>query len=149
MLNDALHWLYQTNPTIVLPFFGGLLTWLWNKISGKKTANFTDIINAAMANMMNEWLDKYKKADVKPDLKTYLAQARTYIEGKIWDVLSKRGVPKNSLTTGIVHAAVENSTLWLGNRIAELALPAQLDAALARLRATQAILGGDNPPTGA
>lgn len=148
-MNDALHWLYQTNPTVVLPFVGGLLAWLWHKVTGQKTANFTDIINAAMANMMNEWLDKYKKSDVKPDLKNYVAQARAYIESKIWDVLTKRGVPKNSLTTPLVHAAVENATLWLGNRIAELSLPAQLDAALARLKATQDILGGVNPPAGA
>jgi hypothetical protein len=108
-------WINHLDPNVVFGVVAGGLTWLYNKASGKKSESVNSIIDSIINNFVHELLDSYVPGD--GDVTEYLKKARKYIEDRIWTVLSKRGIPKNSLSIKLVHEATERCTAWLASEI--------------------------------
>ena len=111
-------WLNQIDPNIVLPIFATGLGWIWNKIRGEKKQDTRSIIDSVIGNFVHEMLDRYSLDS--GDVSAYLKRARKFVDDRIWDVLKKRGVPKNKLTIQFVNAALERGTAELGKEVAKI-----------------------------
>jgi hypothetical protein len=92
--------------------------WLYSKASGKKSESVSSIISNIVNNFVHELLDSYVPSN--GDVAEYLKKSRKYIEERIWTVLAKRKIPKNSTTIKLVHEATERCTLWLATEIREI-----------------------------
>jgi len=112
------NWISHLDPNVVFGIVGTGLTWLYHKASGKKAESITSIIDSIINNFVHELLDSYVPAN--GDVTEYLKKARKYIEDRIWIVLAKRKVPKNSITVKLVHEATERCTAWLASEVREI-----------------------------
>lgn len=136
-----MNWLNQLDPNAVLgalTLISTIGTWVYHKLRGDKVKSFGDTIAQVLNNFVPELLDTYASSE---DIATFMGRARKFIESKAWMVLSKRGVPRNKLTEGLLHQGVEKVVAEIGNRAAQLRLPTQLsnlnDAAQRLLQAFQ------------
>ena len=112
------NWLSHLDPNVVITVVGGAATWLYHKASGKKSESLSSIVTSILNNLANELLDSYVPSN--GDVTEYLKKSRTYIEERVWKILTKRKIPKNSTTIKLVHQATEKSTAWLAGEIREI-----------------------------
>jgi len=112
------NWITHLDPNAVLAVVGTAATWLYHKASGKKSESLNSIVSNIINNFVHELLDSYVPAN--GDVTEYLKKSRKYIEDRIWIVLSKRKIPKNSTTIKLVHEATEKSTSWLASEVREI-----------------------------
>jgi hypothetical protein len=111
------NWITHLDPNAVLAVVGTAAAWLYHKASGKKNESISSIINNIINNFVHELLDSYLPAS--GDVTEYLKKSRKYIEDRIWIVLAKRNIPKNSTTARLVHEATERCTSWLASEVRE------------------------------
>lgn len=122
MLGSILTWLLQPN-NIVLPALASLGVWVWHRLRGEKAATWQDALTGAVSTIAQEAITRWVPGGTVAD---GLAFVRAYVEKNIWDVASKRNIPRNALTEPVVHAAVEQATAGLVGVIAQRLLPPQL-----------------------
>lgn len=123
-LGSIVTWL-GTPGNPVLPALGLAGLWVWHKVRGEKTDSWQDIVKGMAGSLAQEAITAWVPGGTLAD---GLAYVRDYIEARAWKVLSKRGVPRNSLTESLVHGAIETATSDLGNLIATKLLAAQMNA---------------------
>lgn len=109
-------WLMKLDPNFVIPLLIGGATWLYRKVSGKKEADSSSIIDSIFETFAHELLDTY----AGEDLTAYLKKSRDQMTAKVWSVLSKRGLPKNALTQKLVNAAIEKWSAWIASQLLPL-----------------------------
>jgi hypothetical protein len=115
-----MNWLSKLDPNTVIPILSLLSAvggWIWDRARGRTTQSFSSVIDSVIDNLINELLDHPPSDEMKLD--GYLKMARGYIDSKIWTVLTKRGIPKNALTTRLLHSAIEAGTDRLGREVLE------------------------------
>ena len=136
-------WHFVSSPTVAPVIVGGAL-WVWHKLHGEKAASWQDIVSEVGTALANEAISTWAPGGNLADGMTYV---RDYIERRIWDVLTKRNVPRNAITEPIIHAVIEGATNevthLIGNKLAAAQLPAQVDSLLAKVEAVKAAFNVD------
>ncbi len=112
------NWISSLDPNAVLAIATTVGAWIWNKANGKKTESITSIVNSIIDNFGHEFMDSYVTKN--ENLTEYLKLAREYINDRIWIVLTKKGIPKNSTTIKLVDAASERTTVWMAEEIRDI-----------------------------
>ncbi len=111
-------WLLKIDPNVLIPTVLVLGTWLWKKVRGEKNQTVNQIVDSVIENFAHEILDRYTVG--AGNTAEYLKRVRKYIEERIWEVLAKRGVPKNGVTVSLVNQATERWTAWVGNQVTQI-----------------------------
>lgn len=111
-----LTWLLKLDPNVVIPVLATVGAWLYHKVAGKRAETVDRIVSGVVGSILAEIVDHVPSS---VPVETYLKGARQYVEDRVWKVLQKRGVPKNAMTTKIVHAALEQAVESLGKKLAE------------------------------
>lgn len=99
--------LSKIDPDTALYILGAIGGYLWHLLhKGKKEAKQREssVLDDIVTSIVYELLDKYP---LNVPVEIYLKNSRGFLEAKIWDVAKKRGIPKNRITTALVHAAIE------------------------------------------
>jgi hypothetical protein len=112
------NWISSLDPNAVFAVVTTVGAWLYNKASGKKSESVSSVVGSVINNFVHELLDSYVPAN--GDVTEYLKKSRKYIEERIWVVLAKRKIPKNSTTIKLVNEATERSTSWLASEIRDI-----------------------------
>lgn len=103
-----------------LTFLSSVAGWLWKKAHGEKQATFKETVNAVIDSIVLEMFGELDDSDVlRVNIQGYLASTRARVEKHGWDVLSKRGVPRNAATERLFHAAIERASAMVARDLVD------------------------------
>jgi hypothetical protein len=109
--------LSSIDPNIIVAIFATIGTFIWNKLSGRKTDNIADVLTG---------LAKQELARIVTD-PTNIAFARSRLDMALHAGLERLGVKPSKAIDLAVSFAVEKAMGELADRVAKHVLPAQFE----------------------